>query len=1273
MADRSDYLPVPKFDSYYEHWAMLMENLLRSKEFWPLIETGVTVAPPNATAEQIHVANESKLLDLKVKNYLFQSIDRTIMETILERETSKEIWEAMQRKYQGSTKVKRAQLQGLRREFEILVMKEGESVDEYFGRVLTIANRMTAHGERLALVSIVEKILRSMHPKFNHVVCSIEISCDVTSLSIEELQSSLIVHEQRMKGQQENVEEQVLKVSSTGRGSSRGRGRGSFRGRGRGRQNKESIECFKCHKLGHYKNECPDWGENANYAEFDYEEETLLMARTDQDGVIKEENWYLDSGCSNHMIGNKDWLYEFDPSFRDSVRLGNDAKMCVMGKGNVKLFMNGSIHVISNVYYLPGLNTNLLSVGQLQQKNVTIIFKNDACRAYHDEKGLIFSTQMSANIMYILAAPVIVPMCLQTSIEDKTQLWHNRYGHLSVKGLKILNSKDMVKGLPALGEMNERCTDCLIGKQQREVIPKQAKWRATTKLQLIHSDICGPINPCSNGGKRYFLTLTDDFSRKTWVYILKEKSEAFETFRNFKAMVELKSGCVIQMLRTDRGGEFTSNAFNEFCKSKGIKRQLTTAYTPQQNGVSERKNRTLLNIVRSMLACRNVPKSFWPEALKWAAYVMNRSPTSSVRDMTPEEAWSGVKPSVKHFRTFGCLAYAHVPYSQRRKLDNRSITCVLLGISDESKAYKLYNPVDKKIVISRDVVFDEAKGWDWENKEKLKDISTDYDFLDDSVIEPAANETVTPTNEETSTRDDSSTYVEVQRDASSEEIIVSDTRSDDGIELGPRIKKTPSHLRDFVIGKEAEEEQQLHNLDVYSNGDPETYEEASKSHKWKQAMDTEIEAIKANNTWELSDLPKGAKAIGVKWVYKTKYNENGKIDKHKARLVVKGYSQKYGIDYNESAFLHGDLEEDIYVEQPLGYQQGDTNKVYKLKKALYGLRQAPRAWYSKIEAYFLCEGFKKCPVEHTLFVKHIDHDILIVSVYVDDLIVTGNNSNLINDFKISMKKRFAMSDLGKMKYFLGVEVIQTDEGIFIHQMKYANEILVRFQMENCNAVCSPVVTGCKLVKDENGKACDARNYKFMERPTEMHIAAIKRIMRYVRGTASLGIMYRKTSEELKLDGWSDSDYAGDLDDRKSTSGYVFMLGSGAISWSSKKQPIVTLSTTDAEFIAAASCACQGLWLRNVLEHLNISQKGTTLIHCDNSSSIKLSKNPILHGRCKHIDVRFHFLRDLTKDGVIELVHCKSQDQLADAMTKPLKVDSFCKLRNSIGMVDSSVD
>jgi hypothetical protein len=719
-----------------------------------------------------------------------------------------------------------------------------------------------------------------------------------------------------------------------------------------------------------------------------------------------------------------------------------------------------------------------------------------------------------------------------------------------------------------------------------------------------------------------------------------------------------------------------------------------------------------------MLSAKDIPKVFWPEAVKWATHVMNRSPTLSVKNITPEEAWSGIKPSVKYFRVFGCLAHVHVPDNQRVKLDNKSIKCIHLGVSDESKAYKLYDPAKKKIVVSRDVVFEECKAWNWNSGVDSSNNQTACDTDDDNDLA----ETLEVNND-----DDNS---DSSNNESGVEIVPDTSSSEEDNLLPPRIRKTPQKFRDCLTGSQMDQainaEEALHNLAIFvSSEDPKTFDEAQKLDVWKKAMDQEIGAIEKNNTWELTDLPAGVNTIGVKWIYKTKYNERGEIEKHKARLVAKGYSQQHGIDFDEvfapvarwdnirtilalaakegwkifqldvkSAFLHGELNEDIYVQQPLGYQKGNGDKVYKLKKALYGLRQAPRAWYSRIETYFNDEQFIKCSHEHTLFVKYgAQKKILIVSLYVDDLICTGNDLKMIHEFKESMQKNFAMTDLGKMKYFLGVEVTQSDNGIFIHQAKYAAEILKRFGMENCNKVCSPIVPGCKLVRDENGKTVNATKYKqmvgclmyllasrpdlayfvclvsrYMDKPTEMHFCAVKRILRYLKGTMSYGIMYKKNAKgQLNLVGWSDSDYAGDMNDRKSTSGYVFMLGDGAISWSSKKQPIVTLSTTEAEYVAASACACQCVWLKNILSHLKVDQDSCTVIFCDNSSSIKLSKNPVMHGRCKHIDVRFHFLRNLAKDGVVELRHCKSQDQLADLMTKPLKLDTFVKLRENLGM------
>eukprot|EP00253_Pinus_taeda_P007274 PITA_07274 len=443
-------------------------------------------------------------------------------------------------------------------------------------------------------------------------------------------------------------------------------------------------------------------------------------------------------------------------------------------------------------------------------------------------------------------------------------------------------------------------------------------------------------------------------------------------------------------------------------------------------------------------------------------------------------------------------------------------------------------------------------------------------------------------------------------------------------------------------------------------------------------MNEEIGAIKKSKTWELVDLPEGKDAIGVKWVYKAKSNAEGKIDRHKARLVVKGYKQQQGKDYDEtfapvarmetvrivlsiaaqhkwkiyqmdvkSAFLNGVLKEEVYVEKPPGYEvDGQEHKACKLQKALYGLKQALRA----------------C-----------------------------NDASLIANFKAVMKSEFEMTNLGFLRYFLGIEVDQSENGVFISQDKYVEAMLKRFNMQNSKAAMTPTVVGLKLTKEDSSKDFDPKLYKsivgslmyltatrayimhavslisrFMERPKETHWQATKRILRYVNGTKRFGILY-SSSESFMLTGYNDNDWARSVDDRKSTSGYVFHMGSGAISWASKKQPVVSLSTTEAEYVAATASNIQAVWLRRVLRDLCHAQENGTTIYCDNSSAIALSKNSVFHKRTRHINTKFHFICELVNNGEIVLQHCRTEDQLADILTKPLAKKRFNHFRTGLGM------
>ena len=401
-----------------------------------------------------------------------------------------------------------------------------------------------------------------------------------------------------------------------------------------------------------------------------------------------------------------------------------------------------------DILFVPSLAHNLLSVGQLIVSALIVIFDNGHC-VIQDKKSSqqIVKIGMTQNRMFPLEVSSIVKKaCVAKGIND-SDLWHLCYGHLHLKVLKLLNQKDMVLGLPNIDAI-EFCEGCVLGKQSRKSFPIGKSWRASQCLELVHADLCGPMNTEYFNGSCYFLLFTDDYSRMSWVYFPKLKFEAFEYFKKFKALVEKQSDRCIKVLRTDRGGEFCSNEFTTFCEENGIHRELTSPHTPEQNGIAEQKNRTMVEKARSMIKARELLNQFWAEAVATAMYLLNLSPTKAVPNRTPYEAWRGVKPRVSHLKVFGCIAYTTVK-SSHHKLDEKSEKCIFVGYSLQSKAYRLYNPISGKIIISRDVIFNEEASWNWSIKEDGK-LGLFLVDLENAKSEPASQELLGDNSSQTS-------------------------------------------------------------------------------------------------------------------------------------------------------------------------------------------------------------------------------------------------------------------------------------------------------------------------------------------------------------------------------------------------------------------------------------------------------------------------------------------------------------------------------------------
>lgn len=1063
------------------------------------------------------------------------------------------------------------------------------------------------------------------------------------------------------------------------------------------------------------------------------EEHALALLR--EEGEPVDPEWILDTGASNHMTGAHSAFSELDTSVRGFVKFGDASRVRIEGRGTV-LFAckNGDHCALTGVYYIPRLRSNMVSLGQLDESRCKTVIEDGVLTLRDPQRKLLCRVRRGTGRLYVLQVDVAQPVCLAARGAEVAWTWHARFGHLNFDSLRALARRGLVRGMPELEHINQVCDGCLVGKQRRTPFPAETAYRAVERLDLVHGDICGPISPSTHGGKKYFLLLIDDLTRYMWLFLLATKSEAPSTIKRFKAGVEVETGCKLRVLRTDRGGEFTSVEFGLYCANEGVARHLTAPYSPQQNGVVERRNQTVVAMARCMMKAKDMPSAFWGEAVTTAVFILNRSPTKSVRDKTPFEAWHGRAPAVHFFKTFGCVVYVKDVKPHLKKLDDRSKAMVFLGYEPGSKAYRAYDPSTKRVCITRDAVFDETAKWDWAQCGESTAASPNDSFVvhyeavgssppvaapSSTTTSPAPTPTPpTATSTPTPPRGPGAPGVEFVSPPTTEPNVDEDHDV-------PRRFRTISNILDTSWPMELEADE----LYLVATEEPSSFEEAAHDERWRRAMQEEISSVMENNTWTLVDLPAGKRPIGLKWVFKVKKNESGEVVKYKARVVAKGYVQRQGIDFDEvfapvarmdsvrlllavaahagwsvhhmdvkSAFLNGELDEEVYVSQPQGFvDDKHPQRVLRLNRALYGLRQAPRAWNAKLDASLHELGFKRSQTEHAMYTRGEGDDRLIVGVYVDDLIITGARDTEIRKFKEEMHSLFRMSDLGLLSYYLGIEVNQDKHGITINQAAYAQKILKIGGMAECNSACVPMETRLKLSKQSDRPPVDVTMYRsivgslrylvhtrpdiayavgfvsrFMESPKDDHLAAVKHILRYIAGTLNYGCVLVNSGENgIPLLGFSDSDLAGDTDDRKSTSGVIFFLGSSPIAWQSQKQKVVALSSCEAEYISATSAACLGIWLARLLAEITGADPKKALLKVDNKSAISLCKNPVFHDRSKHIDTRYHFIRQCLEEKKVEVEFVRSDEQIADILTKPLGRNKFCDLRFKAGVVEIS--
>nr|GEY54784.1 retrovirus-related Pol polyprotein from transposon TNT 1-94 [Tanacetum cinerariifolium] len=834
------------------------------------------------------------------------------------------------------------------------------------------------------------------------------------------------------------------------------------------------------------------------------------------------------------MTGNISYLSEHEPYDGGYVSFGQGGGK-ITGKGIIK---TGKLE-FENVYFVKELKYNLFSVSQICDNKNSVMFTDSECIVL----GKDFKLKDDTNVLL------------------RTPRQHNMY---SIDLNNVVPYKNLT---------------CLVSKASVDE-RKQHKASCKTKLvnfmskplHTLHMDLFGPTSVSSLNHKWYCLVVTNDFSR------------------------------------CDNGGEFKNKEMNEFCTKKGIKREFSNARTPQQNGVAERRNRTLIEAARTMLADAKLHVTFWAEVVNTVCYVQNRVLVNKSQNKTPYELFNSRTPAIGFLRPFGCHVMILNTLDHLEKFDAKG---------DEGTNDVASQAVKKDVSSLRYIALPNCSPVPTACLDISLETSSDSRLISKEVL----------SQEETPSLDNALTLSNRFEDTNRVEADLRNMES--SIPASPtstfRIHK--DHPKSQIIGpvdtpvqtrhkfKEMEEHSfiatihQKTTLDLLqfclflcflSQEEPKKIFDALKDPSWVEAMQEELLQFKIQNVWILVDCPKGIRPIGTKWEEVIDYEEVfAPVARIKAIRLFLTYALFMGFTVYQmdvkSAFLYGTIHKEVYVMQPPRFQDLEfSDRVSKVEKEMYGLHQAPRAWYGTLSKYLLDNGFQRGTIDQTLFIRKHRRDFLLVQVYVNDIIIGSSNPQLCREFEVLMHEKFQMNAMGKLNFFLGLQVLQKKDGIFLLQDKYVGDILKKFRYSDVRSANTPIDKENPWRKDGPSKDVELHLYRSMigslmylttsrpdimfavcacakhqVTPKECHLHAVRRIFKYLKGHPKLGLWYPKESP-FNLVAYSDSDYCGATQDRKSTTGGCQFLGRRLISWQCKKQTIVATSITKAEYVAAAS-------------------------------------------------------------------------------------------------------